>query len=514
MSRSIASAAIWITAITFLSRITGFIRDVILAAMYGTTIESDAFIMAQSIIGVVSGLLIAALGTTFIPVMSDYLQSKSTKETTRFLNVVYTVAGSLSIVICLLGLLFTEQIVNVFSPNFSDEASKLTIQLTAIMMPVVVLSTIVTLNSAKLQNHGQYLIPASIGLPLNFAMIMTMLLLTDHYGVYGLAASFVAGTILQIVLQWPFVRKLGYRFRPVLDLKEEGLRRIGLLIIPIMIGSGLQQINTLVDRILASGLPEGSVAALNYSNRLSLFIINLFSVAVATVYYTSMSNYFAAGQTEAFKKLLRNTINLSIVFIVPASVGIIVLRLPIVKMIFERGLFDHSASETTAIALYFYTFGLVGFLLRDVLSRAFYAIKDTKTAMINGSVAVVLNIVLSIILVRYIGLGGLALGTSLSALIGTGLLAFSLAKKIGGFGQGNILTTLGKVTAPSAVMGISVHYMYQLLMNTFQSNTLSVLAVVIFGVLVYAGMLKFMKIEEVDTIAKMLISKLRRLQNK
>src|SRR5690606_1654017 len=118
---------------------------------------------------------------------------------------------------------------------------------------------------------------------------------------------------------------------------------------PIMIGSGIQQINTLIDRILASGLPEGSIAALNYSNRLGLFIINLFSAAVYSVFYTSMSNYFTAGQSEQFKKLLRNTINVSFILVLPASAGFLVLRLPIVKMIFERGLFDSSASEVTAI---------------------------------------------------------------------------------------------------------------------------------------------------------------------
>jgi putative peptidoglycan lipid II flippase len=512
MSRKFAFTAVLITIITLLSKFVGFIREVALAAKYGATIHSDAFIMAQSIIGVFTGLVLAALGTTFIPVMSDYIQHKSKEETNKFLNVVYTVTTGITIIMAALGFVFAQQIVRVFAPNYSAEAFSLTVQLTLIMLPVVVLMAIVTLESALLQNHGSYLVPAAIGLPLNLAMIATMLTMTDVHGIHGLAAAYVVGTLLQIAFMYPFSRKLGYRFKLDFDMREEGLRRIGVLIVPIMIGSGLQQINTIVDRMLASGLPEGSIAALNFSNRLNLFIIGFISAAVVSIYYTSMSNYFSAGESEKFKKLLRNTINVSTLFIIPATAGFLVLRLPIVRLIFERGKFDSTASEMTAVALFYYTFGLIGFLLRDVLSRAFYAIKDTKTAMLNGAIAVVLNIVFSLILVRYLGLGGLALGTSISGVAGTVLLIYSLRKKIGDFGIRNITATFIKVIVASCVMGIIVLYVYDRISIWTSSNILAVTVSILTGLVIYGILVSFMKIEEFDSLKQAVRNRLKAIK--
>lgn len=335
-----------------------------------------------------------------------------------------------------------------------------------------------------------------------------MLFFTDSYGIQGLAIALVIGTVFQIGLQVPFTRKLGYRFKLDFDLKEEGLRRIGVLIFPILIGSGIQQINTMVDRILASGLAEGSIAALNFSNRLSLFIIGLLSAVVGSIYYTSMSNYFSSGKDELFKKLLRNTINVSILLIIPATIGFIVLRLPIVQLIFQRGMFDSSASEMTAVALFYYTIGLIGFLLRDILSRAFYAIKDTKTVMINGSFAVGVNIVLSILLVRYLGLGGLALGTSISGIIGTVLLLVSLHKKIGDFGVRDILITFSKVSVASTMMGIAVYYSYKMVFPISSSNLIAVFLSVISGVLLYGVLVLALKINEVEAFKRMVLARL------
>jgi len=504
-----AYTAIVITFITFLSKFTGFLRDIILAATFGVTIYSDAFLLAQSIIGVITSLVLAALGTTFIPIMSDYLLHKSKKETNKFINVVYTYTISLSIVICVIGYIFSDEMVWIFAPNLSLEARSLTSELTVILLPMIILTAIVTLSNAKLQNHGNHLVPASVGFPLNLVLIIAMLFITDFYGVHGLAISLVIATLSQILLIYPFSRKLGYRFRIDYDFKEEGFRRIGILFIPILIGSGIQQINTIIDRILASGLGEGSVAALNYSNRLSMFIIGLLSAAVVSIYYTSMSNYFSSGQSELFKKLLRNTINVSILIIIPASVGFIVLRLPIVQLIFERGMFDRTASEMTALGLQYFTIGLVGFLLRDVLSRAFYALKDTKTAMVNGSIAIGLNIVLSLILVRFMGLGGLALGTSISGIAGSILLMLSLYKKIGDYGLKNIALTTLKVIIVSLVMGIIVHYCYNLISSIWKMNFVAVLVSVLTGFIIYIIGISLVKIEETMALKRLILNRIR-----
>jgi len=508
MSKKVVSTSFLIILITLTSKFSGFLRDVVMAAKYGATMNTDAFIMAQSIIGIISGLALTALGTTFIPIMSDYVMGKSKSETNRFLNVVYTIVLSLTMLICILALIFTPELVHILAPGFSVKAYDLTTKLIRIMLPMIVLTALITLHTAKLQNHGSYLIPAAIGFPMNFTLIVGMLVWTSAYGIHGLAVAVVVGALLQVGMLLPFTRKLGYRFKIDFDFKEPGLRRIGVMIVPILIGSSIQQVNMLVDRILASGLAEGSIAALNFSNRLSVFVIGLLSAAVGSVYYTSMSNYSSAGQMELFKKLLRNTINVSMLLIIPASVGFIVLRLPIVQIVYQRGLFDRQASEMTAVALLYFTIGMVGFLLRDVLNRAFYALKDAKTAMVNGSIAVVLNIGLAIVLVRYLGIGGLALGTSISGIVAMVLLMVSLHRKIGDFGLRNIVLTLVKVVGASLVMAAMVYFGYKIVFGLLHSNLVAVAVSVVAGVAVYVVMVLRLKIAEVGSLSRMVRERL------
>ena len=505
MSKKLAKNAILILIITILSKITGFLRDVVLAAYFGATYKTDAFVMAQTVTGFFLSVILAGLGTTFIPVMSDYLAHKPKEETNKFLNVVYTVCLVLTAAICTAAFIFAGPVVRVFAPRFSPEVFSLAVQLTRIILPSAVLGVLVTLNSAVLQNHGSFLIPASTGFPMNISMIAVMILGASILDIQGLAAAVVAGTLLQFIMQYPFAKKLGYIFRFEFDLNEEGLKRIGILVVPTIIGSGIQQINTMVDRMLSSGLESGSVAALNFANRLNLFIIGLLSAVVGSVYYTSMSKYFAESRIEEYKKLLRNTVNILTIIVLPASFGFFVLRLPIVKFVFERGVFDSKASDMTAIALFFYTIGLLGFSLREVLARAFYALKDTKTSMINGAVAVVINIIISVSLVPYLGIGGIALGTSVSGIVGTILLFFALRKKIGGFKCGQIILVFLKSSAAGAVMAAAVKYLYSILYDKTASNTFSLFSSILTGCLIYFIILLFMKIEEIDMMREQAI---------
>lgn len=506
---SVARTAILITLIALLSKGFGFVRDIAMAASYGTTMHSDAYLMAQAIVGLVSGLILSAVGTTFTPVLADYMAQRSNTQTRQFINVVYTITAVGTFVLAVFGFVFAETLVSLFAPRFSEEASALTITLTQMMIPSLLLTAFLTLNSALLQNHGHYLVPAAIGLPMNIMLITTMLLFTEDFGIYGLAAAFVIGSLLQLVMQWPFVRKLGYRITCSLKWNEAGVRQIGLLLVPIMIGSGIQQINVWIDRVLSSGLPEGSVAALNYAGRLSFFIIGLLSATVASIYYTALSQFFAAGDHPAFKNLLKTMINVSHLLIIPASAGLILLREPIVQAVYERGMFDERASAMTALALLCFSIGLAGFLLRDVLNRAFYALKDTKTTLINSAIAIVGNIVLSLLLVGPMGLGGLALATSLASVIGTLLLFRSLYRKIGDFGIRHIGITLLKVWLATGVMSVFVLLCFPLLRAAIPAATLALAACIFIGAVSYVLILWLLKVEELSVLQQRLWHKIR-----
>ncbi len=459
-NKKVAGIALVITIITFSSKLLGLLRDILLANYYGTSVSSDAYVMAQSILSVFTILLVNALGTAFIPMLSDYKVNRSEKENKGLINNVYTVSFLITTAISVILLLFIKPVVGFFAPGFSPEAQHLTQMVTMVMVPTISLSVIVLLNNSFLQTRGSYFVPALYGFPSNLALIAGMIFFTSQFGIVGLGVAFTVGAVCQILFQLPALIKNGFKFRPEADFNNEGLRTLFILVIPTAIGTGIQQINSIVDRMIGSGLTEGSIAALNFSNKLGMFIMGLLFASISSVFYTAMANHSANKNVEEFKNLLKGTVNTLTLLIIPASVGFAVLRLPIVKLVFERGAFDSNASEMTAVALMFTALGLLGFSLRDVFSRAFYALQDTKTPMINGSIAVVINIVLDLLLAGPLKVGGLALATSISGVTASMLLFIALYKRIGDFGIKEIGVTFGKIIASAVLMGIFVHFTY------------------------------------------------------
>jgi len=467
--------------------------------------------MAQALSSVVLVIILGALGTTFIPVLSGYLQKEDSPKTKKFLNVVYSVTISVTIVVFLLGVIASPLLVKLIAPSFKGELFNLTVKLTQMLFPLTVFTALVSLNNGLLQSKANFIIPAFVGLPQNITMIVFLLYFVSIGDIYGLAATTVIGGVTQVLIQIPSIKKLGYKFKFEFDRKEEGLREIGVLLVPIVIGNGIQQINTLVDKSLASGLAEGSISALNFSNRLNLFILGIFIMAISTVCYPSMAAYYSSGENEKFRRLILNALNSVTLIIIPSTIGFIILRYQILKVLFERGAFDSRATEMTAVALLFYSIGLIGFGFRDVLSKAFYSIKDTRTPMINGTIAVVLNIILNIVLVRYMDIGGLALATSISAIASTLLLIGALYKKIGDFGISTMIVNLLKTLIVSFIMGMIVFYTNIVLVNASVSLYLALPISITIGTIVYLVMISVVGIEEVNQLRSVVIDRIRRI---
>lgn len=509
-NKKVAGIALVITIITFSSKLLGLLRDILLANYYGTSVSSDAYVMAQSILSVFTILLVNALGTAFIPMLSDYKVNRSEKENKGLINNVYTISFLITTVISVVLLLFIKPVVGFFAPGFSAEAQQLTQMVTMVMVPTISLSVIVLLNNSFLQTRGSYFVPALYGFPSNLALITGMIFFTSQFGIVGLGVAFTVGAVCQILFQLPALIKNGFKFKPEADFNNEGLRTLLILVIPTAIGTGIQQINSIVDRMIGSGLAEGSIAALNFSNKLGMFIMGLLFASISSVFYTAMANHSANKNIDEFKNLLKGTVNTLTLLIIPASVGFAVLRLPIVKLVFERGAFDGGASEMTAVALMFTALGLLGFSLRDVFSRAFYALQDTKTPMINGSIAVVVNIVLDLVLAGPLKVGGLALATSISGLTASMLLFIALYKRIGDFGIKEIAVTFGKIVASALLMGIFVHFTYLWLNSHVGSLVVSLGGSILVGVAVYGIAVTLLGIKEVHSLLALITKKLKR----
>lgn len=285
------------------------------------------------------------------------------------------------------------------------------------------------------------------------------------------------------------------------------IKKVIYLSLTVMIGVSVNQINVLVDRTLASQIAVGGISALNYANMLNGFVQGLFVVPIATVIYPVISKMAAEDNMDGLKSSISEAINSISLLVIPAIIGAMCFAEPVVKLLFGRGAFDSQAISMTSNALFYYSIGMLGFGMRDIISRAFYSLQDTKTPMINAAIAMAMNIVLNIILSKFMGIGGLALATSISAIFCTVLLFISFRKKIGPFGIRNIAISFIKVSCASLVMGFIARLLYDILIKNIGAN-LALIAAIIIGAVVYFVMIYFMKIDEVDSMIEAVKMKL------
>jgi putative peptidoglycan lipid II flippase len=369
---------------------------------------------------------------------------------------------------------------------------------------------LIILTSAKLESHGNYLLTSWNVIPLNLVQIIYLAFFSASFGIIGFTIAFVIGTLLQLLVLLPGSRKLGYHPSINLDYKNEGFEKVRWMIFPIIIGSAIQNLNILIDRFLASGLAEGSISVLNYASRLSYFLVGIFTAVIATLFFNSASKYFSVGNLTQFKLIIQKGTVFLTIFIVPAFVGMMLLSKPIIQVVYQRGTFDAADTLVTSSALFFYSFGIIGFTLRELFAKALYSMKDTKTPMINGAIAIVINIIVSLSLVPYLGVGGIALGTSVSGVTSAVLLYLSFRIKLKGIKTDPIRTSMVKIIFASSVMGVVVWgFFYG---NVFQLPLLFLFGLtVLLGVGIYVGILFLSKIPEVEDGLNMLKQQIQRV---
>jgi len=490
--------AIVLMLITIFSKLFGFLREITLSYFYGASSISDAYLISLTIPGVIFSFVGTGLATGYIPMYSKIKNDYGEEDASKFTNNLTNIIVLLSSIIILFGLLFTEQLVLIFASGFEGETLELAVKFTRISLIGVFFSGLVYIYNGYLQIKSNFIVPALIGFPLNI-IIITSIYLSSHNNILILIIGSVIATASQLLFILPFVFKKGHKYKFIIDIKDQHFKTMAYMALPIIIGVSVNQINVLVDRTLASQIAIGGISALNYANKLNGFVQGLFVVSISTVMYPMISKMSAERNIIGLKKAVSEALTGVNLLVIPATIGFMIFTEPIVKLLFGRGAFDSTAMAMTSQALFFYAIGMIGFGLRDILSRAFYSLQDTKTPMINASIAVVMNIILNIILSKYLGIGGLALATSISALFCTLLLLFSLRKKIGPLGLKNTSITFIKILSASIIMGIISKLSYDSLINYLSGNLSLLIAIAIAGI-VYFFIIYFIKIEEVDTM--------------
>jgi putative peptidoglycan lipid II flippase len=446
-----------ISALTIVSRILGYIRDSRIAYLLGAGTIADAYTTAYRIPNLLRRLVgEGAVSGAFIPVFSRYIAEKKEKDAWEFANTMLTTATLFLTAVTMAGILFSPLLVRLFAFGFADTPGKLdlTATLNRIMFPYIFLISMSALAMGILNSFHRFGAPAFSPVVLNLTMIVFSFL----GGLFGdltktLAAGVVVGGALQLAIQIPALRQSGWKMRFRLDFSHPGVRRVTKLIVPVVFGAGIVQINVLVDTQFASYLEEGSVTAIYYADRVMELVLGGYAVAVSTVILPLLSRQAALREMDELKTTLNFATRLILFITLPATVGLVLLRHEIIEVLFQHGDFDAASTTLTAWALPFFAIGLSAFSIVKIIVPAFYALEDTHTPVKIAFIAMLVNIGLNVLFIWPLRNGGPALATSISAFFNSLSLLVIFYKRYGPFGAREIMRSLGKFAGASIALG-------------------------------------------------------------
>lgn len=452
----VAKAAGVVGISTMLSRIFGFIRDMVVARYFGAGMVTDAFFVAFRIPNLLRRLLAeGSLTVSFVPVFTEYLKVKSREEALELANVAFTVLSIVLVVVSLVGVLLSPYIVAVMAPGFMKQPDKLslTILLTQIMFPYIFFISLVALCMGILNSLRHFAAPALSPVVLNLAMIGAALFLRDSFEepILALAVGVMIGGLLQLAMQVPALLSRGVRLRPDFQFRHPGVKRIGLLMIPAAFGAAVYQINIFISTLIASFLP-GAVSYLYYADRVVELPLGVFAIAIGTASLPSLSDQVSRGKFDEMKDTLSFALRLILFIAIPASIALIALREPIISVLFQRGAFDSTSTVLTAQALLCYSLGLWAFSAIRVVISGFYAMQDTKTPVQVGVAALIINTLFSVALMFPLKHAGLALATSIATAFNVITLYIILKRRIGGFLKDGFLDSVKRIFVASLAM--------------------------------------------------------------
>ena len=455
---------------TMLSRVLGLVRDVVLANLLGAAPNADAFFVAFKIPNFLRRLFAeGAFSQAFVPVLTETREQGSHEAVRHLVDRVAGVLGGSLFVLTALAMVMAPWVALIFAPGFSRDVAKLALTADLIVwtFPYLLLISLTGFCGAILNTYGRFAVPAYTPVLLNLSLITAAVVWapTMPEPALGLAMGVTLAGVVQLLFQLPSLRALKLTPRPVWDTKDEGVRKILMLMVPALFGVSVSQINLLFDTVLASLLPDGSVAWLYYSDRLTELPLGVFAIAIATVILPTLSALNTRAEPEEFSQTLAWAMRNVLLIAVPATVALWLLAEPILATLFQYGAFTDRDVEMAAASLRAYTVGLGGFMLIKVLAPGYYARQDMKTPVKIGIIAMVSNMVLNVLfvfpLMWYFEMGhvGLALATSVSAWINAGLLYLGLRR--GGISLTGVFEAkfVARLVVAVSMMGIAVSMM-------------------------------------------------------
>lgn len=504
--------AFLLMVLTIISKFTGFLREMVLSFYFGASDVTDAYFVAQTIPKTIFRFIGAGIGAAFIPLYTKIRKNEGNAAAQHFTNQVMNLGFVFATIIVVGTLIFPEALIVLFASGFSGPQRETAVLFIRITVFATYFMTMRYIFKSYLHANDTYWAPALVGLPMNAIIIVSITMAANQDAVY-LAYGYVIAAASQIVLLLPVVFKHKFKYAFTFSFTDQKTKLFLITVVPIMLSVGVSDINAIISQNIASQFPQGSVSALNYAKRLNSFVTGIIIVAVTTAMFPLISRMVAHDNIQGLKKVLRESVNLSMLILLPAAIGGAVFATEVVDLVFGRGQFQEEAITMAGGVLMFLVLTLPFSGIKKTFNRAFFALGDTKTPLINTALAVSIKLViaLGIFFLTDLQVEGLALATLITGILTTGIVMIMLRNKIGPLGLKNMLTTFIKVTIAALVMAVVARGLYTLVLVPVGEglgyrfiDELTTLAAVFIGMGVYSALVLVLKIEEVDIVVDLI----------
>jgi putative peptidoglycan lipid II flippase len=506
--RSVLKSTSIISALTVVSRIFGYIRDRRISFLLGTGDLADAYSIAFRIPNTLRRLVgEGAVSAAFIPVFSQYMTDNKRRDMWEFVNAILSAAIVAMSIVVIAGILFSSYIVGFFAIGFDDQKLEVTTTLNRIIFPYIGFVSLSALAMGVLNSFGRFGASAFAPVLLNVSII-ALSFLSEWFPnpAIALAVGVVLGGILQILIQIPSLLKTGWRLRWLWNLTHPGLRRVSALIGPRLFGIGIVQIDVLVGTQFASRMIEGSVASIGLADRVMELVLGGYVIALSTAVLPLLTRQAASNRIDDMKRTLSFSMRLVLFVTLPATVGLMLLRVEIIEVLFEGGEFDRQSVELTSWALMFFAVGLSAFSMIKIIVQAFYALQDTRTPVVIGVISLLVNIVCNFLFFRWLRNGGPPLATSLAAFFDTFALMLVFRWRHGSLGLRGVARSCLRFLAASVIMGAAAYAFIRVpgvYAGEWTQRAASLTVAIALAAGVYFGMAKLLRVPELQEMGGM-----------
>lgn len=513
-AKKVVATTFILIAITLFTKLISFVRQILVAAQFGTSSEADIFV---SVITIPTSLLIIASGALAAALVPMIIKLRNNNESLRLEKLVSSMFSLTTLAMLLLTAvlyIFIEPFMNLYVVGFSPEAKLYAIELLKIMIPAMIAIGLISLSSAILNAHQHFVVPSLGPISYSGGVIIALIFFSDTYGIESLIIGYSISVFFQLAILLIVIFKKKIRFSPKITITQD-VKKVGILILPFFISLAVFQLNNIVDKMMGSTLPEGNLAALNYAFSVSQLPISIFVGSLVLPLFSLIADYISKNDFTGTKDILIQSNRLLGILLLPVMGAFIVVGEPIIAMIYQRGEFDINAVETTSLALMFYTFSILPYSLRDVTTRALYALQDTWTPVINSIFLVAVNITLMLIFVPRFGLIAIAGSTSISAIVGYIRLRYKLVKKIGRIGKQEDKILWGKILINAIIFTIITWLSNQGLLYIWSNNIgvqlwLRTILSLFFAALIYLYLTLKLNTTEINYLKQKIRTKLKK----